>query len=438
MRRIERLIIGLGLILIIASIVLNPFTVAQLFTKDKILNAASTTADVILFQIILLFIGGLLYFKYSLLIRLYQLIKKTCQQIKLALMKSIKICAKNKKRRIFLFACLIILCLFVLEMTARTVLPDTPFHIKNIDEKTAKYGEFRAENSTRTTYVIDSDNLSRNISINFSKNGFRRWGDINTSKTKALILGDSYTEAFFVEEDESYYAYLEKEFDNVEWFVFGQAGYGTLQEFMILDEFLDIIKPDLILWQLCNNDYYNNNFETEKKWFPFSGNAIRPYLEDDNIVYRFPGCAAILRKYSKIIDFALAKYRVFVVNSIQEKGNDFQANFTNEIMKTIQEHDIEMSSKTTIEIISMARERAKGIPFYLFTGGSKVEGRGDEIFKRVNITCIHGVSEYVDQKKKEGIQVKTISHGHWNVAGNKFAAEILVDYFKKQGLDKAG
>jgi alkylation response protein AidB-like acyl-CoA dehydrogenase len=46
--------------------------------------------------------------------------------------------------------------------------------------------------------------------------------------------------------------------------VYGGHGYGTLQEYLVIDKYIDEIKPDLILLQVCSNDF-TNNLENEAK-----------------------------------------------------------------------------------------------------------------------------------------------------------------------------
>lgn len=64
--------------------------------------------------------------------------------------------------------------------------------------------------------------------------GFRMAGLAASRRPKILVLGDSFTFAREVSQDQTYYAHLAKELD-AELFVYGCEGYGTLQEYMILE-----------------------------------------------------------------------------------------------------------------------------------------------------------------------------------------------------------
>ena len=88
--------------------------------------------------------------------------------------------------------------------------------------------------------------------------GFRKFGDPSSTKLKMLVIGDSFTHATAVSDDRTYHALLSKILD-VEVFAYGAGGYGTLQEY----RYVDLIKPNIVLWQFCINDFINNDNELE-------------------------------------------------------------------------------------------------------------------------------------------------------------------------------
>src|SRR5919198_5960109 len=98
--------------------------------------------------------------------------------------------------------------------------------------KPTKYGWTPPENGTRLHRVQDEPGQFHTVENRYFRAGFKRWGNLNSPKTKVFILGDSYTEMTYVSNGDEWYGYLEKAFDTVEWFVFGTGGYGSLQEYM--------------------------------------------------------------------------------------------------------------------------------------------------------------------------------------------------------------
>ena len=71
----------------------------------------------------------------------------------------------------------------------------------------------------------------------------------------------SQTASVWGQVDTQGYAYLEKEFSHINFFVYGGGGYGSLQEYMIWDDYIDEIDPDIVIWQFCINDYWNNSYD---------------------------------------------------------------------------------------------------------------------------------------------------------------------------------
>lgn len=105
----------------------------------------------------------------------------------------------------------------------------------------------------------DLNNQEYDIKYSTNDYGFRKWGDLSTDKKKILIVGDSFTQAELVSDKESYYEKLGGLVD-YEIFAFGCVGYGTLQEYLVLRKFVDMIRPDLIIIQFCGNDFVNNSY----------------------------------------------------------------------------------------------------------------------------------------------------------------------------------
>ncbi len=180
------------------------------------------------------------------------------------------------------------------------------------------------DNTTVNSIVEDSLGDRRTIAVRYFRNGFKRWGDVDTKKIKMFIIGDSFTLMRLVSNGEEWYSYLEQEFGDLELFVYGGGGYGSLQEFMILDEFIDKIHPQLILIQFCGNDYANNLYDLDLRGYPYNNHAVRPYLEDGKIVYRLPLPFAALRKRSFIADRVLVVYDRFVSHQATKNLDAYQ------------------------------------------------------------------------------------------------------------------
>ncbi len=95
------------------------------------------------------------------------------------------------------------------------------------------------------------------VSISTDENGFTTWGNPGSDRTKILFIGDSYTGGPHVSDDDAYFGQVKEQVD-AEVFSAGAAGYSTLQELMLLQEFVDEIDPDIFVLQFCTNDFDNS------------------------------------------------------------------------------------------------------------------------------------------------------------------------------------
>jgi len=302
--------------------------------------------------------------------------------------------------------------------------------------KPTKYGWTTPENSTRLRTVEDEPGQFHTVENRYFSAGFKRWGHLNSPHPKVFILGDSYTEMNYVSNGDEWYGSLEKAFAPVEWFVYGAGGYGSLQEYMVLNDYLDQIKPDLLLWQFCPNDYINNSYLWDRKYYPYNNLGVRPYLEQGHIVYKFPMPWSFLRQYSKIADLLLYIYDANMLDRTRTSPRPRALFHSDQIFDPIESPltapEKEALYRGTLAILRMARERARGIPFFLFSTDQSGE-RGEReaaLCRETGITCIPGVWDYLEQQKAQGVTVEVVNNRHWNKAGNRYVGDYLVQYLR--------
>ncbi|MBN2422688.1 hypothetical protein JXB41_05645 [Candidatus Woesearchaeota archaeon] len=317
-------------------------------------------------------------------------------------------------------------CLIIVEIFARYYLPDTPYHNNNPFNK---YGWNQNENEIFIKSIQDTKNNTRKITARVYNNGFKRWGNVSTEKLRMLIIGDSFTEMFFVNNSEEWYSYLERAFPEIEFFVHGTQGYGTLQEYLILDDFFDSIQPNFILWQFHPNDYTNNYRPLEVEDLMNNNNLVRPYYQEGKIYYEHPSRFTGIRKVSKILDYFLSKKHTNILKKYRE-GNSNPVFMDIEIKKRQKSYE-EKAKIVTIQIFDKAKKRAKNSSIFLFSTHPMSENEL-KLCSKTNITCIEGVGELVEDKIKRGEELIAHNEGHWNYRGNKVVGEFLAEYFKKE------
>jgi hypothetical protein len=289
--------------------------------------------------------------------------------------------------------------------------------------KPTQYGWTIAAHRTEFHTVQDQPGHFRTVQAQTFQHGFKRWGALQSAHPKVLILGDAFTQMNMVSNGEEWYAYLERAFPSVEWFVYGAGGYSSLQEYMVLNEHIDTIRPSLILWQFGDNDYANNLYGWDRKTYPHNNFRVRPYLENGAIVYRLPLPLPALRKYSKIADLLLSLY-----DTRMQK-----------VKPTVDEptaSEKEEAQRVTLEILRLARERAADIPFFFFSV-SPFGATEEVLCAGAGLACIPGVWEHLEAQKAQGLSVEVVDGGHWNSTGNRMVGEYLLQYFRYDPLVQA-
>lgn len=101
---------------------------------------------------------------------------------------------------------------------------------------------------------------------------------------RIVVLGDSYSEAMQVGREDAFWSLLEGELERcgyqpekrIEVINFGVSGFGTAQEYLMLEAVAMRYRPDLVLLQFMNgNDVTDNSIA-------LSGEALRPYFVVDD------------------------------------------------------------------------------------------------------------------------------------------------------------
>lgn len=267
--------------------------------------------------------------------------------------------------------------------------------------------------------------------------GKKIFGNIKTDKIKIFFIGDSFTGGYQMEEKYMYYDIL-GQLLNAEVFVYAGGAYGTLQEYIALDEYFDSISPDLVVLQVCDNDFINNSWELEKKSFYFNQQMIRPYLINGAIQLRYPRDFGNFRKiccHSRFLSL-LSNYIESLCSILAKKG----------LLHTI-ENDIEekglalkefrRSVDITNEIILKIKNRTASIPLIAFAVDDREPylEQFKIIFKQNNIDFFTSIPRAIKQKEQQGINLR-LKDGHWNGLGQRICAQLLAKKLKSLNLKK--
>jgi lysophospholipase L1-like esterase len=257
------------------------------------------------------------------------------------------------------------------------------------------------------------------------KEATRSWG---TGPRRLLIIGDSYTDSYGVPEAKSYPALLAQSL-GAEVFTVSGGGYGTLQETLALERHFDEIRPDLVVLQVCYNDFVNNSWELEAASY-FNNNLMsRPYWEDGRVVHRFPSRGGRLRVF--LTDHSRLAYDVLSrvdqsLSTLSWKG-----------WLRSSEHEVEAQGPSyppfrravaaTSSIVAKLKARTGKTPLVAFSVDS-VEPYASgfrEVFRENGVEYIEDAGRAVAKQEAAGTWLRLGDLVHWNEQGHALCAELL-------------
>lgn len=276
-----------------------------------------------------------------------------------------------------------------------------------------------------------ADGSQYSVTITQNENGFRMFGDLHSSKPKLLVIGDSFTHAIEVSDDKTYYATVKKLL-GVEVFAFGGGGYGTLQEYLVLDRFLDQIKPDLIVWQYCSNDFINNSPELETRSWQNNNSMVRPYWVNGHIQYILPKYGGSLRK----IAMSHSRLMYYVSTRLDKMLTSLPSVETDIEREWFKHQGFVDSVEVTDELMGMVKRRAGRVPVVAFSADDDqpYTNAFEEISQHHDIPYLEEVAQAVIEAEKRGVVCRAEDQGHWNETGHQIAGQTLAAYLRKMGF----
>lgn len=306
--------------------------------------------------------------------------------------------------------------------------------------KDAKLGWKMLPNMHYRVSLKDALKHTYQVDVATDEHGFRSFGDTHSGKTKLFFIGDSFTAALEVSNDKTYHAQVGVMLGDVEVFAYGAGGYGSLQEFMILDQYLDLIKPDAVVWQFCENDFLDNDLDldimkffyntgTPRPYMDMAGNVTCRYARYDNLFWTLPTWIAENIRLLKILNTLFNR----AVNRLSKNGpvpeDIAQSAATREAFRR--------SESVTKIIMEKVKRRAGKVPVYLFCTSEK-KPYYDAIRNICQSTGIHfiagvprGLSKH---ERKRPLSTRAADGEHLNDTGNRIVAKRIVQALKEEDI----
>ena len=272
----------------------------------------------------------------------------------------------------------------------------------------------------------DLGGVAYNVKIRYDSNGFKAYGNPQSDRPGILFIGDSYTASVEVSNEKSFFNIIRDSL-NIEAFAYGHAGYGTLQEYMIFDKWLDVINPDIVVWNVCSNDFIDNFYELEMVC-GYKVGERRPYLEQNgNITYQIP-----VNWFDKLQE------KVFFFKWIEDRLENLKTIITGE-KKHVGEYFIATEKRNfkpfddsvniTTKIVGKIKKRLPKTTKLIAFSSDLYQPQLDEfkkIFEHYGFSFYSSPALLVHEYENNKAVVRASDGYHWNELGHKLIADGLI------------
>ncbi|GAB5450652.1 MAG: hypothetical protein Hals2KO_09800 [Halioglobus sp.] len=304
-------------------------------------------------------------------------------------------------------------------LLAQAVLNDHTVLLFAPDEK---LGWRAAPNYRFTGELLDAAGEPYHVRARTDERGFRAFGDPAVKdRAKLMFIGDSFTHARHVSDENTYFSVLGEQL-SAEVFALGVGGYGTLQQYLMLDSYLDEITPDAVIIQLCPNDFINNSFQLEFNSARNNNHKRRPYFSNGRISYRLPKPNPALwhfaNEHSRLLYFLLTRLdrlrpapQPSSEDYINNRGRSFPA--------------FAQAVEVTGLLLAKIRERVPArVPIYAFVTSEADVFR--ELAEDNGIRFVPEVPRALSRARAQGAVLEAGDGAHWNNAGHRIVANALL------------
>ncbi len=214
-------------------------------------------------------------------------------------------------------------------------------------------------------------------------------------------------------------------------FAYGVENYGTLQEYLVLDRYVDMIKPDPVIWQYCYNDFVNNDPEIEgSRGLPVDIRQ-RPYWVNGKVVQVTPqSLAGPVRRFA----YRYSRFLVFALSRMGRLYERYVADDTESAIASLGERHpgFHRAASTTRELMAMVRSRVGAVPIVAFNCKA-VEPYNTalrDISREHDILFLDEIAASIESAAQRGEDVFHADGAHWSEEGHRVVGEALAEHLK--------
>lgn len=273
----------------------------------------------------------------------------------------------------------------------------------------------KVRNQTGDEYEVDHSS---------GRSGFRAFGDLSGTRKRVLIVGDSFTSDPYTNNGEAYFGIVGKRLP-VEVFAIGGGGYGTLQELLLVRQFVDLIKPDIFVLQYCTNDISDNSFDLEDRTSHVRNQKnLRPYLVGGSIIYRLPKYHPylLLHNNSRLfrkLDIELMKLEYLIDDPARPGRPEVPA------IAAEKAAAIAVTGKLMSQLAAAMPKGTRLLTISCDTSNREETETWKAMAQAAGLDAYPSVSEKIEAAERNGEVVRMFDRQHWNRLGNRIAGEEL-------------
>jgi len=259
---------------------------------------------------------------------------------------------------------------------------------------------------------------------------------------RIVIIGDSMSFGYGVNDEETYAALIDKSIPNVEVINLSVSGYGTDQELLRLQKQGFDFKPDLVILQITDNDFIDI-------MRPFRYERAKPYfiIENENLVLKnvpVKNDNEYAKAYfSEVLPLPFREWLswnsyayVFInqkylrlAESLHSRAKSKEAGY-NLIKKPVQEYDPEAIKLFSAIVQKISKElNARGIQGIAFHCDKVLSETG--VINNISLPLIDLYPAFTEKAKEVKL---TLPDGHWNAEGHRFIVNQLIEVLRKRGI----
>lgn len=274
------------------------------------------------------------------------------------------------------------------------------------------------------------------VHLSFDEHGFRQWGacayDIPIGNV--FVVGDSYVECVEADDAKTFYSIF-KDSVPVNLFAYGCAGYGTVQECLQVEKYIDSILPDWVVLEMCSNDYVDNYWGLEM-YSEYKSSQTRPYFNlNGQIEYHYPRpWFEHVKDYTLFLNFVLQRCHKALVNLkwINPKP-------TEEVIAADRRVAVLMTEIALTRLKKAVESKGAKLIIYILGNLSSPKNEMDDVVaigKKLNIPMVTGAVEKIEARESNGEVMRAFDGYHFNNNGQQVMAEVLISYFRENQFQK--